>query len=98
MKYELKIIDIPGGVQVQERLQPMDKNLKYDLHYVPTIPNPKQGVIKNFTLGGQPWGDLPVVVCDCEIGYPNQIILGANVLLKNCKKFSTENENLIIET
>ena len=77
MKYELKIIDIPGGVQVQERymsltgepfetivllsmglsatlvtreiyeimsnepLRLMDKNLKYDLHYVPTIPNPE---------------------------------------------------------
>ena len=81
-----------------EPLQPMKPNLNYNLQYVPTIPKPQRGLIKQFTLGGQPCGDLPVIVCDCEIGYGNQLILGTDILLKKCKRFSTEGETLTIET
>ena len=81
-----------------EPTQPMKKNLDFKSHYIPAIPNPQKGLIKDFMLGGKPWGDLPVIVCDCEIGYPNQIIYGTDVLLMKCRKFSVNEESVIIET
>ena len=79
-----------------EPLHPMEKDLDFGLYYIPTIPNPKRGLIKGFTLDGKIWGDLPVVVCDCEIGYPNHIILGTDVLMK-CQTFSVDGVNVTIE-
>jgi hypothetical protein len=133
MKYEMKIVDVPGGLTVGEQyttvkgevleanvivstacpvtlvtaetylllsdepMQPMEKNLDIGLPYIPTIPNPQRGLIKGFTLGRKPWGDLPVIVCDCEIGYPNPIILGTDITTK-CRSFSVDEKNVIIET
>jgi len=81
-----------------EPLQPMEKNRNFGLRYIPTIPNPQRGIIKNFTLGGKLWGDLSVIVCDCEIGYQNQIILGTYILFSKFRAFSVDEKNMIIET
>ena len=54
-------------------------------------------MIKDFTLGGQIWGDLNVVVCDVEIGYPNPIILGTNIMM-DCKSVCWGAEMVTIET
>jgi hypothetical protein len=80
-----------------EPTQPMDKNLEIGLPYIPVIPNPKRGLIKDFTLNGQIWGDLKVVVCDVEIGYPNPIIIGTDIIM-NCKSFSWDSETVAMET
>ena len=80
-----------------ESLQPMEKDLNVGLPYIPIIPNPKRGLIKNFTIAGEAWGDLNVVVCDVEIGYPNPIILGTDITTK-CKSFSCDWETVITET
>ena len=80
-----------------EPTQLMEKNLNIGLPYIPVIPNPKRGLIKDFTLGGQIWGDLNVVVCDVEIGYPNPIILGTDIMV-NCKSVSWGTEMVTIET
>ena len=79
-----------------EPLQPMEKNLDIGLPYIPVIPNPKRGLIKDFTLDGKVWGDLKVVICDVEIGYPNPIILGTDITM-NCTSFSCDWETVTIE-
>jgi len=79
-----------------EPTQLMEKNLNTGLPYIPVIPNPKRGLIKDFTLNGKVWGDLKVVVCDVEIGYSNPIILGTDVVM-NCNSFSCDWETVTIE-
>jgi len=80
-----------------EPTQLMEKNLNIGLPYIPVIPNPKRGLIKDFTLDGKVWGDLKVVVCDVEIGYPNPIILGTDIMM-NCKSYSCDWKTVTIET
>jgi len=79
-----------------EPLQPMEKNLDIGLPYIPIIPNPQRGLIKDFTLDGKVWGDLKVVVCDVEVGYPNPIILGTDIMM-NCTSFSCDWETVTFE-
>ena len=83
-----------------EPLTPMEKNLNYGIPYIPTIPNPQRGLIKGFMLGGKLYGDIPVIVCDCEIGYSNNMIYGSNIILKKCRRFSVDRKmgKVIIET
>jgi len=79
-----------------EEKKPLEKNFDIGIYYIPAIPNPKHGLIKNFTIGGKLWGDLQVLVCDCKIGYPNEIIIGADIIMK-CRSFQVDGGMVIFE-